>query len=145
MVKQTAGVTWEGSIARGSGELHGGSGAIDGVSVDLPTRLGQPTGGSTSPEELIAAAHATCFAMALGSALARERTPPQRLRVEATCLLDDTEGRRRIAAIELEVRGRVEGADAEGFRAAAGAAIELCVVSKALAGNVHISVSAELE
>jgi osmotically inducible protein OsmC len=144
MVRQTAGVLWEGSIARGEGRLHGESGAIDGLDVDLPNRMGERHD-KTSPEELIAAAHATCFTMALGSILARERTPPERLKCEAVCLLDETEGARRIVSIELDVRGRVPGADSELFERAASQAEQLCVVSKALKGNVDISSRATLE
>lgn len=77
--------------------------------------------------------------MALGSILARERTPPESLDCEAVCSLDETEGQRRIAGIVLHVRGGVPDADAEAFERAAGQAEELCPVSKALRGNVEIS------
>ena len=144
MIEQTAGVRWEGTIARGSGELRGGSGALDGQRVNLPTRMGQAHDGTT-PEEMIAAAHATCFTMALGSMLARDRTPPESLDCEAVCSLDETEGQRRIVSIELRVRGRVPELDQEGFERAAKQAEEGCVVTKALRGNVEISSSAVLE
>jgi osmotically inducible protein OsmC len=140
MVRQTAGVLWEGSIARGEGRLHGESGAIDGLEVDLPNRMGERHD-KTSPEELIAAAHATCFTMALGSILARKRTPPERLQCEAVCSLDETEGERRIVSIQLDV----PGADSDLFERAARQAEQLCVVSKALQGNVDISSRAALE
>jgi lipoyl-dependent peroxiredoxin len=137
MIEQKAEVRWEGSIARGGGQLRSASGALDGLAVDLPSRMGQD-GGKTTPEELIAAAHATCFTMALGSILARERTPPESLDCEAVCSLDDTEGQRRIVSVVLHVRGRVPDVDAEAFERAARRAEELCPVSKALRGNVEI-------
>jgi osmotically inducible protein OsmC len=144
IVKQTASIVWEGSIARGRGEINGGSGAIAGVPVTLPSRLGNIEG-LTSPEELIAAAHAACFTMTLGSSLARQRTPPERLAVDAVCSLDDTEGQRRIVSIDLEVRGRVPGAEPEAFQRAATEAEQNCVVTKALRGNVEIRAHATLE
>jgi lipoyl-dependent peroxiredoxin len=138
MIEQRAGVRWEGSIARGRGELHSASGALDGLLVDLPSRMGQG-GGKTTPEEMIAAAHATCFTMALGSVLARERMPPESLDCEAVCSLDETDGQRRIVSIVLNVRGRVPQADAEAFHRAAVQAEERCPVSNALRGQVEIS------
>jgi lipoyl-dependent peroxiredoxin len=144
IVKQTASVVWEGSIARGRGAINGGSGAFADVPLTLPSRLGNVEG-LTSPEELIAAAQAACFTMTLGSILARERTPPERLAVEAVCALDDTEGQRRILAIDLDVRGLVPGAAPEAFERAAAQAEQNCVVTKALRGNVEIRARATLE
>jgi osmotically inducible protein OsmC len=137
-VVQKAGVRWEGTIARGAGALHAASGALDGLEVDLPTRMGE-AGGKTTPEELLAASHATCFAMALGSVLARERTPPEQLHVDAEVTLETEEGNRRISGIALEVRARVPDADAGGFQAALGQAEELCLISRTLKGNVDIT------
>jgi osmotically inducible protein OsmC len=81
-INRTANVVWEGTIARGTGYVSGGSGALAALPVTAASRMGDPTG-KTSPEELIAAAHATCFTMALGSILARDKTPPERLAVSA--------------------------------------------------------------
>lgn len=144
IVKQTASMVWEGSIARGRGEINGGSGAIAGVPLTLASRL-RNVAGLMSPEELIAAAHAACFTMALRSSLARPRTPPERLAVDAVCSLDDTEGQRRIVSIELDVRGRVAGAEPDAFQRAAADAEQTCVVTKALRGSVEIRAYATLE
>jgi lipoyl-dependent peroxiredoxin len=143
-VRQKARIVWEGSIARGGGAITGSSGGFTDVPFTLLARLGNVEG-LTSPEELLAAAQAGCFTMTLGSLLARERTPPERLEVEAVCTLDDTEGQRRILSIELEVRARVPGADSEAFGRAVGEAEKNCVVSRALRGNVDISASGRLE
>ena len=84
---RTAQVDWTGSIARGSGLTSGGSGAISDLPITIASRLGEPEG-KTSPEELIAAAHAGCFTMALGSILAGQGTPPEHLQVTATVTLE---------------------------------------------------------
>jgi|SRR3712207_6833918 len=141
-VKQTAKIAWEGTIARGAGKVRGASGALGEVDVDLPIRLGEAQG-KTTPEELLAASHAACFTMALGSILAREGTPPERLEVSATATLDTTEGKRAITGIELDARGRVPDADAAAFERAVKQAEETCVVSRALA--VPITSRAALE
>ena len=106
-VQRTAEVDWTGSIARGSGHASGGSGALG----DLPIT-------DASPEELIAAAHAACFTMALGSILAARRTPPEHLWVTATVTLE-TSGTPTIASSRLKVHGVVPGADAASFDRAA--------------------------
>lgn len=126
--------------------LSGTSGAFDGLPVTVPSRMmqrGAPA--QTSPEELLAAAHATCFTMALGSTLARDRNPPTLLVCDATYVLDTTEGQWRIVSAELDVRGHVEGIDAAGFARSAEIAGETCVVSQALKGNVTISTRPRLE
>jgi lipoyl-dependent peroxiredoxin len=143
-VRQKAKIVWEGSIARGEGRITGASGGLAGVPFTLPARLGNIEG-LTSPEELLAAAQAGCFTMTLGSLLARGRTPPERLEIEAVCTLEDTEGQRRIVSIELDVRASVPGADPEAFTRAVAEAERNCVVSRALRRNVEISASARLE
>jgi osmotically inducible protein OsmC len=105
-IKRSADVVWEGTIARGEGELSGGSGALAGLPVSAASRFGELEG-KTTPEELIAAAHATCFTMALGSVLAREHTPPERLAVNAVVTLEEVEGKYTITSSELEAVGRV--------------------------------------
>ena len=142
-VRRTAEITWNGSIARGSGVASGGSGAVHDLPMTLASRLGEPAG-KTSPEELIAAAHAGCFTMSLGSILASKDTPPERLQVTATVTLE-TSGGPRIVSSELEVHGVVPGSDAAAFEAAAHEAERNCVVSRALKGNVEIRVHATLE
>ena len=141
-VQRTAEVDWTGSIARGAGRASGGSGALGELPITVASRFGEPEG-KTSPEELIAAAHAACFAMALGSILAARRTPPEQLRVTATVTLE-TSGTPTIASSQLEVRGVVPGADAAAFDQAAHEAERGCPVSRALQGNVQIGVQATL-
>ena len=102
-VQQTATIVWEGTVARGAGMVTGASGALGPVAVDLPNRLGEAHD-KTTPEELLAAAHATCFATALGSVLACRKTPPERLEVRATVTLDLSGERAEIPLVELEAR-----------------------------------------
>jgi lipoyl-dependent peroxiredoxin len=142
-VRRTGQVDWTGSIARGSGLASGGSGAISDLPVTLASRFGEAEG-KTSPEELIAAAHAGCFTMALGSILARQGTPPEHLQVIATVTLE-TSGTPTIASSQLQVHGVVPGADAAAFDRAAHEAEQSCVVSRALQGNVEIRVQATLD
>lgn len=142
--QETAEITWNGSIARGSGLTSGESGAIRDLPVSLASRMGEPQG-KTSPEELIAAAHAGCFAMALGSVLAGRETPPERLHVTATVTLEMTTGAPAIVSSELDVQGVVPGSDEAAFEAAAHEAEHNCVVSRALEGNVEIKAHATLE
>jgi osmotically inducible protein OsmC len=141
-VHRTAQVDWTGSIARGSGVMSGGTGAFGDLAVTAASRLGEPEG-KTSPEELIAAAHAGCFTMALGSILAGQKTPPERLQVTATVTLE-TSGTPTISSSRLDVHGVVPGADTESFDRAAHDAEQACPVSRALQGNVEISVQATL-
>jgi lipoyl-dependent peroxiredoxin len=142
-VQRTAEVDWTGSIARGSGRASGGSGALGELPVTVASRFGEPEG-KTSPEELIAAAHAACFTMALGSILAARRTPPEHLQVTATVTLQ-TSGTPTIASSQLDVHGVVPGADPASFDRAAREAERSCPVSRALRGGVEISVHATLD
>jgi lipoyl-dependent peroxiredoxin len=142
-VRRTAEIDWTGSNARGSGLASGRSGALGDLPITLASRFGEPAG-KTSPEELIAAAHAGCFTMALGSILAREGTPPERLRVTATVTLE-TSGVPTIASSHLEVHGVVPRADARAFDRAAHEAEQSCPVPRALQGNVKIGVQATLD
>jgi len=142
-VQRTAQVEWTGSIARGSGLASGGSGALTDLPITVASRFGEPEG-KTSPEELIGAAHAACFTMALGSILAAQRTPPEHLQVTATVTLE-TSGTPAIASSQLEVHGVVPGADAASFDRAAHEAERRCPVSRALQGNVEIRVHTTLD
>ncbi len=137
--------TWEGDLLTGKGKV---SATTSGAFRDLPVTWGSRTeaaDGRTSPEELVAAAHASCFEMALSGALARGGTPPEHLAVEATVTFDKTEAGWRIVSSALTVVGRVPGIDAAGFLAAAEATRDGCPVSVALKGNVALSVEASLE
>jgi lipoyl-dependent peroxiredoxin len=143
-IKRSANVVWEGTIARGGGQLSGGSGAFAGLPVTAASRFGEPEG-KTTPEELIAAAHATCFTMALGSILAGEHAPHERLAVNAVVTLEEVEGKYTITTSELEVVGRVAGIDQAAFERAVQEAERACPVSHALAGNVEIRSQGRLE
>jgi len=141
--ERRADVTWQGDLMTGSGRIDSvTSGAFGQLEVSWPARSEQP-GGKTSPEELIAAAHATCFSMALSNGLAQEGHAPEELKTSATVTFQPGEG---ITKIALEVAGRVPGLDGEAFRRAAEQAKENCPVSKALGGGVpEISLNADLE
>ena len=133
--------TWQGSLMDGSGRIETvTSGVLGGLDVTWASRAEQPSG-RTSPEELIAAAHATCFAMALSHGLAQEGHAPERLDTSATVTFQPGEG---ITKIALSVRGQVPGLDDEGFQKAAEAAKEGCPVSQALAAVPEISLDAQL-
>jgi osmotically inducible protein OsmC len=136
-VRQSATVVWRGTIARGGGDVTGASGALGPLAVDLPARLGE-TEGKTTPEELLAAAHATCFTTALGSVLAGRRFPPAELRVHATVTLDLSGERPGISLIELEATGEVPGADDAQFADAVKEAEARCLISRVLAQGTTI-------
>jgi lipoyl-dependent peroxiredoxin len=139
-VKKRADTVWSGNLLEGRGTVDAGSGALSGLDVSWPKRSEEGEG-STSPEELIAAAHSACYAMALSHELAGAGTPPEQLRVTATVGFQAGEG---ITGSHLDVRGRVPGIDEASFEQAAASAAENCPVSKALAG-VSITHSATLE
>jgi osmotically inducible protein OsmC len=141
-IERQAHATWEGDLRSGSGRFEVGSGAITGQEVTFGSRFEQP-GGKTSPEELIAAAHATCVSMALANGLAQAGHPPTRLETDAVCTLDQTGDGFRITSMRLTVKGEVEGIDKEAFEAAAAEAKAGCPVSNAL-DSVEISVEASL-
>ena len=138
---RTMSATWHGSLMEGSGTIHeAGSGAFGALDVSWASRAEAPNG-KTSPEELIAAAHAACFAMALSHALAQAGTPPDQLDTSATVTFVPGEG---ITKIGLTVRGQVPGLDAAAFAEAAHGAKENCPVSKALAAVPEITLDAAL-
>lgn len=143
IAQRSAQSTWEGPLASGRGTIVGGSGALDGLDVTWAARTEQP-GGLTSPEELAAAAHSSCFSMALALGLGERKTPPQRLQVEATVTLDEVDGRPTIVSSELVVKAQVSGIDGDGFQKAVDEAAELCPVSRLFAG-ARISVDATLD
>ena len=140
-----ADVTWEGDLLSGSGVVTASSSrAFAELPVSWASRTEAP-GGRTSPEELLAAAHASCFAMALSFGLANAKTPPRRLDVSAAVTFDKVDAGWRVVSSALTVRGRVPGLDGEGFRRAAEAAKDGCPISQALKGNVQLTVQATLE
>ena len=141
--ERRASVTWNGDLIGGTGTIDEvGSGAFAPLDVSWAARSEEASGGKTSPEELIAAAHASCFSMALAHALAGAGNAPERLQTSATVTFVPGTG---ITKSALTVRGKVPGLDADGFRAAAEDAKKNCPVSQALAGVPEITVDAELE
>jgi len=144
IAQREAEVVWEGPLERGTGTLASGSGALDGLAVTWASRTRSPEG-RTSPEELIAGAHASCFAMALALVLGDDGTPPERLIISAASTLDEVEGAPRITTAALSVRARVPGLDAAAFDQIVGRAAALCPVSNALRGNVELSVDHALD
>jgi osmotically inducible protein OsmC len=138
-------VTWSGELATGSGTVSAvSSGAFSDLPVSWAARTESPEG-QTSPEELVAAAHASCFSMAFSAGLARNGTPPDRLAVSADVTFDKLEAGWRVVSSALTVRGRVPGISAADFASLAEAAKDGCPISQALQGNVALSVDAALE
>ena len=138
---RTANVTWNGSLMEGAGTIERvGSGAFGPLDVSWAARAEQPDG-KTSPEELIAAAHAACYSMALSHALAQAGNAPERLETSATVTFQPGEG---ITKIALTVVGTVPGVDASAFAEAAEGARTGCPVSKALTGVPEITLDARL-
>ncbi|HET9259337.1 MAG TPA: OsmC family peroxiredoxin [Acidimicrobiia bacterium] len=141
MALQSTGRThWEGDLFNGSGTTSFDTGAAEPLAVHWNARA-EEHGGVTSPEELIAAAHSACYSMAFSNALAKNETPPTSLDVTATATFVPGTG---ITTMELDVLGNVDGISEEKFLELAEAAKEGCPVSKALAGNVEISLTARL-
>ncbi|MDE3113650.1 MAG: OsmC family peroxiredoxin [Chloroflexota bacterium] len=135
---------WTGDLMKGSGEVTAASSArFERLPVSWAARTEQP-GGKTSPEELLAAAHASCYAMALSAGLAKQRMPAQRLDVTATVTFDKVGDAWTVVSSALAVTGTVPDADAESFQRAAEDAKDGCPISRALKGNVQLSVKAAL-
>ncbi len=138
-------VTWSGDLSTGQGTVSAiSSNAFSDLPVSWAARTESPEG-KTSPEELVASAHASCFAMAFSGGLARAGTPPERLSVSAEVTFDKLDAGWRVVSSHLTVRGVVPGSTNEAFVAAAEAARDGCPISQALKGNVALSVDAALE
>src|SRR6266542_2559477 len=136
--------TWQGDLIEGSGQTTAvSSKAFSSLPVSWAART-EESGGKTSPEELVAAAHASCFAMALSAGLGRAGTPPSRLEVRSRVTFDKVGDNWTVVSSDLEVKGDVPGADAAKFAQAAEGAKDNCPVSRALKGNVTLSVKATL-
>lgn len=136
---------WSGALTTGSGDVSAmSSGAFSGLPVTWGART-ETSDGRTSPEELLAAAHAACFAMAFSGALGRAGGTPERLDVSAEVTFDKLEAGWRVVSSALTVRGVVPGMSAEVFEATAQAMKDGCPISVALAGNVALSIDATLE
>jgi osmotically inducible protein OsmC len=144
-IERKAHATWEGDLRSGSGDFDlESSNAISDEQVTFASRFEADAGGKTSPEELIAAAHATCFSMALANGLAQDGHAPTKLETDAQVTLDNSGGGFAISKIHLTVRGDVEGMDEAEFRKAAEQAKQNCPVSKALASVPELTLDASL-
>ena len=145
MPTRTARTAWNGGLEDGSGQVELTSSKVGTYDVSFPKRAADEAGGTTSPEELIAAAHSSCFAMQLSHLIAAAGGTPQSLEVTAEVSLgpDSGDGGFRLTGIALKVVGEVEGLDAAGFERAAQDAKAGCPVSKALTG-VEITLDAKL-
>jgi osmotically inducible protein OsmC len=143
MPTRTARTAWNGSLQEGSGQVELSSSKVGTYDVSFPKRTADDAGGTTSPEELIAAAHSACYAMALSSEIGKAGGTTESLEVTADVTLGQVDGAPTITTIKLTVRGEVGGLDADGFAQAAQAAKAGCPVSKALSA-VDISLDAAL-
>jgi osmotically inducible protein OsmC len=143
MADRTANTVWEGGLAKGNGTLSIKSGATDDLPVTWASRT-ERSDGKTSPEELIAAAHSSCFAMALSHELGEAGHEPERLDVTSVVTLDLVDGAPTVTTSKITVRGRVSGIDQDEFEKYAQGAGENCPISRAL-GGVDISVDAKLD
>ena len=130
-LNRSATSTWTGTLRDGKGSVSTESGALSDAPMNFPSRF--ESGSASNPEELIAAAHATCFNMALSSSLARDGHTVEHLRTKATVTLNKSDAGPRISKVHLETVGRVEGLDSDAFREAAEGAKANCPVSKLLA------------
>ena len=144
-IERTAQAVWEGNVARGGGSIAAGSGAFSALGFSLATRIGQPEG-KTSPEELLAAAHAGCLTMSLASELTQAGTPPGRLTVDCRVVMDEVEGQgHQIVGSRVEMVARVDGVDDAALQAAVEKADAGCPFSQLLKrAGAEVSVSARL-
>lgn len=142
--KRTAHALWEHDLVSGHGSVRGESGAIPSLDVSWASRTEAP-GGKTSPEELLAAAHAACFAMAFAATLARNQKPPERLSVSATCTFEKVAESWKVTTMDLDITGKVPGVDNLRFQDLARTAEKGCPISNAIRGNVEVRLSARLE
>ena len=142
---RTAHATWNGGLTDGSGVVSAtSSNSFKELPVTWAARTEQP-GGKTSPEELVASAHAACFSMALSAGLGRAGHPPTKLEVDAAVTFAQVEGGWKVQSSALKVVGTVPGMSADDFKKAAEAAKDGCPISGALKGNVELSVEATLQ
>jgi lipoyl-dependent peroxiredoxin len=144
-IVREADVAWEGTAARGSGVVSAASSQAFELAVTIASRAGDPEG-KTSPEELLAAAHAVCFVTSLGSELARAGTPPERLSVRCTITMDEVEGvGHRIVSSGIAARGSVPGSNEVGFAQAAKAANDGCPFSALIEASATVTIDATLD
>ena len=145
-IERHANVIWEGNLARGTGRITAGTGAFTDLDYSLAVRVGKGTEGKTSPEELLAAAHAGCFSTSLAGGLTRAGAPPERLDVTSNVVMDAVEGKGHvIVESQLRVRARVAGIDEDTFRRVVGEADEGCPFSRLIKASANVSIDAQLE
>ncbi|MDQ3672563.1 MAG: OsmC family peroxiredoxin [Actinomycetota bacterium] len=143
-IVREADIVWEGTTARGAGVVEAATSGAFQLPVTIASRVGDPEG-KTSPEELLAAAHATCYVTSLGSELARARTPPERLKVRCTITMDEVEGEgHRIVASTIVATGVVPGCDAATFARAAETADQGCSFSALIRASATVTIDASL-
>ena len=143
IAERTAQAVWSGPLPSGTGQINVAKSPLDGAEVSWAARTGD-VDGQTNPEQLLAAAHSSCFSMALALRLGERKVAPERLQVEATVTLDEVDGRPTITSSRLIIKARVPGLDNDAFQTAVAEAAELCPVSRLFAG-ARISVDALLE
>jgi osmotically inducible protein OsmC len=142
-VERTANAEWQGDLMGGSGTVSTESGVVRDATIKWSSRA-EAADENTSPEELIAAAHASCVSMALAHGLAEAGTPAQHIESQATATFDQVGDGFRMTTMRLEIRGQVDGLDDDGFRAAAEQAKDNCPVSQALSDDVDVTLDASL-
>jgi osmotically inducible protein OsmC len=143
LAERTPTVYWEGTLAKGGGSVRAGSGAVTDLPLDWASRSDR-SDGKSSPEELLAAAEAACYAQSLAVLFARDGVEPQRIEVTATCALEEEGDWYRITAVDLEARVQAPGVDEDGFQRVEQEADERCPVTRALRGNVEVRVTGSL-
>ncbi len=144
-IVREADIVWLGTTARGAGTVRAASSGAFELPATIASRIGDPEG-KTSPEELLAAAHALCFVTSLGSELARAGTPPERLEVHCTITMDEVgELGHRIVSSDIEARGTAPGCDEAGFTQAAEAADAGCPFTALIKASATVTVTARLE
>ena len=145
-IQRNAVVAWEGNVARGTGLISAGTGAFAELPFSLPVRIGAGNEGKTSPEELLAAAHAGCFAMSLASELTKRGTPPGRLDVHCTVVMDEVEGKgHQIVESQIAATAQADGLDEAGLAEAAATADEECPFSALIKASAAVTINAKLE
>ena len=142
-IERNANVQWTGNVARGRGVISAGTGAFEGLEFSLPVRIGRGTEGKTSPEELLAAAHAGCLAMSLAGEL---QNGDARFDVTANVIVDEVQGKgHRIVESQVRIRAHAPGVDRATFDSAVQAAHEGCTFSQLIEASAKVTIDAELE
>ncbi|AFZ33078.1 peroxiredoxin, OsmC subfamily [Gloeocapsa sp. PCC 7428] len=142
-LQRTASATWNGTVKEGQGQISAASGVLQNIPYSFATRFENQPG--TNPEELIAAAHAACYSMALTLTLNQKGYQPQQVQTQATCTIESQDGGFKITKMQLETQGDISGIDAETFNQIAQEAEQICPVSNALRGSVAIDLKASLK